>query len=248
MIIDVHCHYGYDRVFHYYTTEDELIKTINVNGVDVGIVQPLIPEAFAEPQEKVHDEIYELTKKYSKKIYGMASIHPLSGDEFYWKEARRTIENLGFVGLKFSPIGHAVHPHTPAGRLVFEASRVLKVPVMVHTGAGIPLALPTLLLPLAREFKEVPIVMAHSGSDLLAEEAIIVAKECDNIFLDTSWIGIGICNIFVKELGASRLMLASDEWRNQSIELFKWRSLGLKDEELEWVLGKTAETVYKIPR
>jgi len=41
-------------------------------------------------------------------------------------------------------------------------------------------------------------------------------------------------------------MFASDMFDNQVVELAKWRSLGLSDDDLEWVLSKTAAEAYGI--
>ncbi len=248
MIVDVHSHLGYDVVFDEAITEEELVGAYDATGVDAGIVQPLIVEPLEGPQKRIHDQVYALTQKYPGRFYGMASLNPHCGEAYYRQEMRRCMHELGFVGVKITPIAHAVNPMSPDGRLAFEVARELKVPIMVHTGAGIPFALPALLLPLAKEYKDLPVVVAHSGLNILAAEAIIVAMECDNVYLDTSWTAPHICKAFLKALGARRLMFASDMWDNQVVELCKWRTLGIPDSDLEWVLGKTAAEVYRLPK
>ncbi len=246
MIIDVHAHLGYDVVFDEQITEETLTAAFDANGVEIGIVQPLIVEPLPEPQVRAHDQVHALTSKYPGRFYGMASLNPHCGEAFYRQEIERCVRKLGFVGIKITPIAHAVNPLTPDGRLAFEVARELKVPIMIHTGAGIPFALPALLLPLAKAYKDLPVVMAHSGLNILAGEAIIVAQECDNVYLDTSWTAPHTCKAFAKALGASKLMFASDMYDNQVVELAKWRSLGLPASDLDWVLWKTAAQVYGI--
>ncbi|MGQ9683616.1 MAG: amidohydrolase family protein [Anaerolineae bacterium] len=247
MILDVHSHLGYDVVFDEIITEQELVGAYDANGVDAGIVQPLIVEPLEAPQRRMHDQVYALTQKYPGRFFGMASINPHCGEAFYREEMRRCMRELGFVGIKLTPIAHAVNPLTPDGRLAFEVSRELKVPIMVHTGAGIPFALPALLLPLAKEYRDLPIVVAHSGLNILAGEAIILGKECENVYLDTSWTAPHTCKAFLRALGPQKLMFASDMWDNQVVELCKWRTLGISAADLEWVLGKTGAQVYRVP-
>jgi hypothetical protein len=246
MIVDVHNHFGYDVVFDNEISEEDLRTAFDANGVDVGIVQPFIVEPLPKLQRCAHDEVYALAKKYPGRFYGMASLNPHCGEEFYHMEMERCMKQLGFVGIKISPIAHSVNPASKNGRMAFEVARGLKVPIMVHSGSGVPFALPSLLLPLAREYKDVPLVIAHSGMNIYAGEAVLVARECDNVYLDTSSTSPSICKMFVKVLGVSKLMFASDLPINQAVELFKWRSLGLSDSDLEWVLGKTATEVYCI--
>jgi uncharacterized protein len=244
MIIDVHNHLGYDVVFDEGVTEDELFGTLESNKVDIGIVQPLVVETTHEAQRAAHDEVAALIKKYPGRFYGMASLNPHSGEDYYRAEMKRAIKELGFLGVKISPIAHAVNPAGKHGRMAFDVAREHKVPIMVHTGSGIPFALPAPLLPLAREFKEIPLVIAHAGS--WTADTLVVANECDNVFLDTSWAAAHVCSAFVKQLGASRLMLASDLPSNLVVELAKWRSLNLSEADLDAVMWKTAATVYGI--
>ena len=246
MIIDVHCHLGYDLVFDEVITEEMLVGAFDANKVDIGIVQPLIVEPTHEPQRRIHDQVFALTQEYPGRFYGMASLNPHCGQEFYRAEMKRCMTELAFVGIKISPIAHAVNPLSPDGRMAFDVSRELKVPIMIHTGAGIPFALPALLLPLAKEYKDLPVVIAHSGQNIAAGEALIVARECDNVFLDTSWTAPHICKVFVKVLGASKVMFASDMFDNQVVEVCKWRTLGINEADLEWVLWKTTAQVYGI--
>ena len=110
MIIDVHCHYGYDVVFDEKISEEDLVGAFDKNQVDIGIVQPLIVEPTHEPQRRIHDEVYKLTQKYPGRSYGMASLNPHCGQEFLWAEMKRCMKELGFLGVKISPIAHAVNP------------------------------------------------------------------------------------------------------------------------------------------
>jgi predicted TIM-barrel fold metal-dependent hydrolase len=108
----------------------------------------------------------------------------------------------------------------------------------------VPMGGPSMIIPVAKEYPQVRIVMAHSGGQLLANEAVIVAQICPNVWLETTWLPGGTIRSFVRTLGPRRVMFGSDSAYNVSIALFTHRAIGLSDTELEWVLGRTALEVY----
>ena len=142
MIIDVHGHLGEDVVFDEQQTEEQLLDAYKKNGVDGAIIQPYLPRIYMEDHVRIHDRIYEMTKCKEKRFWGMASINPHFRPEEYDKEAVRCIRGLKFVGIKITPIGHACHPSSKDAMHVWEVCRELKVPLMIHTGAGIPFSDP----------------------------------------------------------------------------------------------------------
>ncbi len=246
MIVDAHSHLGYDYVFEENFTAEELRSNMDGNQIDVSIVQPGsvldLDTVIAQ-----HDAIAALSKEMKGRIYGMANPNPHLNVREYRKELERCIKDLGFVGVKLHPLAHAVNVNQSAGRKVFQVASDLGIPVMVHTGSGIPWSLPSALIPLAREFRNLSIILAHSGGSMFSNEAIIVAQLCPNVYLETSWIPSITLRTFVKVLGADRIMFGSDHGSNAATELTKFRTAGLSDKELELCLGRTAANVFKIP-
>jgi predicted TIM-barrel fold metal-dependent hydrolase len=51
----------------------------------------------------------------------------------------------------------------------------------------------------------------------------------------------------VDQCGAGRVLFGSDHLSNLPVELVKYRSLGLSDDELAQVLGGTARKVFGLP-
>ena len=245
MIVDVHAHLGYDQVFDENFTEEELWEAHEA-GVDVSIVQPGTCVSLPGVQRQ-HDVIAELCARHPEEFFGMANPNPHLPTEEYRRELARCVEELGFVGVKMHPLAHAVNPGGTAARRIFDAARDLGIPVMIHTGSGVPFALPSLQIPLAQAYPETKVVLAHAGGGLFAGEAALAAKTCPNVYLDTSWSAGYALRSWVRTLGADRLMLASDHGDNAFVELAKHRSLGLTEEELDWCLGKTAIEVFGLP-
>ncbi len=131
--------------------------------------------------------------------------------------------------------------------MIFEAARRHKIPVMVHTGMGIPLAAPSLVGPRAEQYPDVPIVLAHMGFVITAGEAVLTAKRYPNLYLETSWSMVGDIAWAIATVGADHVMFGSDTTDNVAVELAKYRSLDLDDEKRAQVLGGTAAQVFKLP-
>jgi len=247
MIIDTHAHVGEDKVFDEYFSEDELVESQKQNGIDITIVQPATVTSI-EDVKKQHDKIFELCNRYPGHFYGMANPSPHLPDRIYEEEVVRCISELGFVGVKLQPFGHGVSPLSHNGRKVFALAEKLKIPVMVHTGSGIPWSHPALLHPIAEEYPELKIIVAHAGMMVFAFDAAYLAKKHSNIFLECSWTGGFLIRSWIrdKDIGKERIMFGSDHADNAPVELVKYRTIGLTDEEIDWVLGKTASFVFKL--
>ena len=247
MIIDAHVHLGHDRVFDEEQSEKEILDVMNANGVDVAIVQPMVGTPSIDVAQEIHNRIAEMSRQDPNRILGMISINPHLKEKEFEEEASRCVQKLGFVGIKLTPIAHACNPLSKDGIRVFERANGLGIPVMVHTGSGIPFALPSLVMPVAKRFAQLKIVLAHAGGNISAGEALIVAQECENIFLEPSWVAIHIIQKWIKLIGAKRIMFGSDMLENCPVELAKYRNMGLSEEELQQCLHKTAKDFFNLP-
>ncbi|MCI1931838.1 MAG: amidohydrolase family protein [Clostridia bacterium] len=246
MIIDVHSHLGEDCVFDEELDERGLLDAYERNGVDGGIVQPYLPRIYMEDHVAIHNRIYELTKTKEKKIWGMASINPHFRPDDYDKEAYRCIKELGFVGIKITPIGHATHPSSKDAFHVWEVCRELKVPIMIHTGAGIPFSDPISVEKALEAFPDVTCVLAHAGSEMHNQQATYLARKFENVFLEPSWVGvIGVSNM-IKQVGCTKILYSSDNVHNMPVELAKYRELIKNKDDLDNVLYKNAVRIYNL--
>jgi predicted TIM-barrel fold metal-dependent hydrolase len=243
VIIDAHSHLGYSEIFSAGVTEDVLLATMEANSIDVSVV---MPAAGSDPHS-THDAIADLCRRQPGRIFGMVSMTPLIGRPAYEREAKRCVRELGFKAIKLHPQAHAVSPALEVSNVVFDMAAALGVPVMVHTGSGAPFALPSLLIRRARQFPELKIILAHAGFAIYSEEAIIAAEVCDNIYLEPTWCIAGDIRRMVKSLGANRVMFGGDLPSNVPVELTKYRTLDLTDEERTWCLSRTAREVFNLP-
>jgi hypothetical protein len=242
-IVDVHAHLGVDQVFEVEHTRDALLA--GRESVNLTLVQPASVVDLPTVREQ-HDAVAVLVRDHPGKFLGMACPNPRLPEAAYFEEVRRCVQDLGFVGLKLHPFAHAVAPTSRAGHRAFEAAQSLDIPLMIHTGTGIPWAAPSLILPVAREYPDVRVVMAHAGMMVLAQEALLVAQSCPNVWLETTWTGGHLIRRFVDALGAERMLFGSDLPLNLATELTKHRTLGLGDAEVERLLGGNAAEVYRL--
>ncbi|HEX4230269.1 MAG TPA: amidohydrolase family protein [Bryobacteraceae bacterium] len=242
-IVDTHAHLGECCVFGLYSTEEELIRRMDECGVDITIVQPY---PGAKEAAKTHDSIAELCAKYPGRFFGLASATPHGDHDAYRREIERCVRDLNFVGVKLHTIGHGVNPLSEDGDFVFSTAHDLGIPAMVHTGAGVPFALPSLCIPAAQKYPGLKIILAHAGFAVFSAEAQVAASVCGNLYLETSWcIGEDI-RWMISTIGADRVMMGADLPSNVPVEIAKYQALDLSPEVYSQVMGGTAVDVFDL--
>jgi len=243
VLIDAHQHLGDCRIFDAEVAEDAVLDAVERHGLDRALVMPF---PGARDPAAVHDRIAAMTRASGGRVRGIVNLSPHRDQAAYAAEAERCVSGLGFVALKLHTLGHAVEPSSADGRMVFAEAARLGVPVIVHTGVGQPFASPSHVLPLAREWPDLPVVLAHAGMGVAAREAGLVAQLCPNVYLETSWCGVLDTAMLAELAGPARLMLGSDGAANLGVELAKYRALGLSPAELDDCLGGTAARVFRL--
>jgi uncharacterized protein len=241
VVVDAHAHLGGCCVFGVTTTEEDLIRRIDENEIDITIVQPF--PGNKEPR-KAHDEIAALCAKHPGRFVGLASLSPHGDHELYRREVERCVNDLHFVGLKLHTIGHAVNPLSEDGNLVFRTGYELGIPVMVHTGPGVPFALPALCIPAARTYPGLNIILAHAGWGIFSAEAQIAASVCGNLYLETSWCLGEDIRWMISTIGPTRVMMGADLPSNVPVEISKYKALDLDQSVYDQVIGATAAEVF----
>lgn len=242
-VIDTHAHLGECCVFGLVGTEEGMLRRMEECKVDATIVQPF-PGVKESARE--HDRIAELCVKHPGRFFGMASLNPHGNRDAYRREVERCVKDLHFVGLKMHTIGHAVNPLTEDGDLVFATAHELGIPAMVHTGPGVPFALPALCIPAAQKYPGLKIVLAHAGFAIFTAEAQVAASVCGNLYLETSWcIGEDI-RWMISTIGANRVMMGADLPSNVPVEVAKYRALDLEPQVYDQVMGETAIDVFQL--
>lgn len=242
VVVDAHCHVGRSLISGVAISEEELLGTMAANGVDAALVMPQ-PHQGLEVVD-VHDRIARLVERQPGTIYGMASLSPRVDEVAYRREITRCVRQLGFRAIKLDPSVHALPPNHAQAEILFALAQELAVPVIVHTGMGIPWALPSLVIPPAQRYADVTVVLAHAGFAVFSAEAVVAAQVCPNIVLEPSWCASFQVAQMVRTIGAERVMYGSDHPSNVASELAKLYALGLDNDQLAQVLGGTAQRVF----
>jgi predicted TIM-barrel fold metal-dependent hydrolase len=243
VLIDAHQHLGDCRVFDLDVPDGAVLTAAERHGLDRVLVMPF---PGARDPVAVHDRIAAMTKATAGRVRGIVNLSPHQEHAAYAAEAERCVSRLAFVALKLHTLGHAVEPSSADGRMVFAEAARLGVPVMVHTGAGQPFASPSHVLSLAREWPNLPVVLAHAGMGGAAREAGLVVQLCPNVYLETSWCGTLDTAMLMEMVGPDRLMLGSDGAQNLEVEITKHHALRLSPDELSHCLGGTAAKVFRL--
>jgi predicted TIM-barrel fold metal-dependent hydrolase len=213
------------------------------SGVDATIVQPY---PGAEDAARQHDLIADMCQRNPGRFYGLASLSPHGDHDAYRREVERCVKDLHFVGLKLHTIGHGVNPLSADGDFVFATGHDLGIPVMVHTGPGVPFALPALCIPAARKYPGLKIVLAHAGFAVFTAEAQVAASVCGNLYLETSWCIVEDIRWMISTIGPDRVMMGSDLPSNVPVEVAKYKALELDPQVYARVMAGNAVEVFKL--
>lgn len=222
------------------TQEEENIikkrrKQFNLPGYDIYPLEKMIELWTQEFEEynikkgvfltfEPHNEDLIMFCSSSDKFIGFTSVDPREED------APHLLEDdirAGLKGLKLYPVNRAFSVSDERCYPVYEMAKKLGIPVTIHFGISIGYfsdlryGNPIDLHPVARDFPDVPFILAHFGCGFL-REALFLSYQCQNIYVDTSssnrWIeylpySIDLKSVFKKclhILGADRLIFGTD--------------------------------------
>jgi len=179
-ICDAHVHLGKSGPWQPYHEPTifikELIKLFDHFDVERAIVfpNPNIGDKYPE----TNDYIAECIKRYPKRLVGFGRVDPRRGKEAI-TELVRFKEKLGLAGLKLHPVVECFRPDHPFFENFFKKVNELRVPILIHTGDGF--ASPGLVLPIAKKYPNLPIILGH-----LRENCLSALKEAENVYVETS--------------------------------------------------------------
>ncbi len=156
-IINSHIHLGTSHILDSNYTEEQLLADMKRNGLSGMMVYPLV-----EPQPdniEGHNRIHRFAQAHPGQVWGVVDMHPRHLEEDYCREVRRCVRDLGFVAIKLHPYLHGVNPNNSCTTKCFDMARELSVPIIIHTGLGIPFSLPALV---TRRARQIPTLKSSS--------------------------------------------------------------------------------------
>lgn len=240
-IYDTHTHLGRARHSGRTRTIDEALRQMDDYGVDRSI---LIPWPVVEDERVAHDEIGDALRRYPDRFTGAACLDPFQPEQRFREEVRRCVEQYGFRALKLQPQFNGFNPISSRSEFLFDTARSNDLVLIVHTGSGVPAALPSLYIMPARQFPDLNIVLGHAGGPMLHAEAIVAATVCPNIYVELSTLMPHHCLEICERIPASRLMIGSDLPESLSTEIGKILTLERSEDDRRQILWETPRRLF----
>jgi predicted TIM-barrel fold metal-dependent hydrolase len=177
----------------------------------------------------------------------------------------------GLKGLKLYPVNRSYSVSDERLYPLYEIAQSHQVPVLIHFGVSIGyfsdlrFGNPLDLHPVARDFPDIPFILAHFGCGFF-RETLFLGYQCQNIYVDTSssnrWMEylpyeIDLKHVFKKSLqvfGVDRLIYGTDSnffprgYRINILEeqLKALDSLGTNEADQEKIFGRTMADLLHI--
>lgn len=217
------------------------MRNMDRHGVDRSMV---IPYPVVEDYRSQHDLIGKAVRDHPDRLTGAACLYPLIDQSVFRNEVRRCRENYGFPALKLQPQYHGLNPMSASSDFFFETALENHMAVICHTGAGLPLSSPALLMLPARKFPELTIVIAHAGGGIFVHEAIVAALFCPNVTLELSTLMPHHIMEVLGQVASDRVMVGSDLPESVETEIGKILTLDVPEGDKRNMLNDTGCRVF----
>src|SRR5262252_8785232 len=188
---------------------DDLVRNLDDAGLDRAVAFPLgAPYTDYSESNKI---IAEEVAKYPQRIIGFCRINPNFGPEATIKSLDHCLGTLKLKGIKLHPEIEFFDPNEEAlMEPVYNAARRYGVPIIFHTGMSSKAA-PAVIAELAARYPDVPVILGHMGVSEYVKQAVAVARQNDNIFLETSVVGwMPLLLEAFRGVGTSKILFGSD--------------------------------------
>lgn len=220
---------------------EDLLAVMDGAGVDRAVV---IPYPVVADYRAEHDLIGAAVQSFPDRFCGALGFPAFLEKETMRQEVRRCVDNWRPRALKLQPQYQPVNPLSRWADDWFSLAEEFDLTLIVHTGMGVPFALPSLWMMPARKYPRVRVVLGHAGGPLLHGEAIVAASFLDNVFVEVSTLAANHAADVVRQVPKGRVMLGSDLPECAETEMEKGFSLGLAGGTLEELCWRTGRRVF----
>jgi predicted TIM-barrel fold metal-dependent hydrolase len=188
---------------------EDLVRNLDAVGLDRAVTFPL--GASATDYSEANRIIAEEMAKYPERIIGFCRINPNFGPDASVKSLDHALGTLKLKGIKLHPEIEFFDPNEEALMgPVYEAARRYGVPILFHTGMSSKAA-PAVIAELASRYRDVPVILGHMGVSEYVKQAVTVARQNENIFLETSVVGwMPLLLEAFHGVGSSKILYGSD--------------------------------------
>lgn len=255
MIIDAHCHIGnswlgwLDGLDGTNGAEwgDSLVKLMDKHGIDKACLS-----SWSHIYDPVrgNDEVFQAMQKHPKRIIGFCVLSPRlrsHGGRDMAGEIDRCVQKFGMKGIKVHPLANEFYADSPALDPALEKAKEYGLPVLFHSGTDSH-SHPRVLGNTAKRHPDVNILLGHMGQEACFD-AIDVARENPNIFLDTTYSPDyrGLIELAVKQVGADRIVWGSDiPALEVAVELMKVKCVDISEKEKSMIMGGNMARILRL--
>ena len=187
----------------------DLVRNLDEAGLDRAVAFPLgAPYTdYSEANRIMAEEM----AKYPQRIIGFCRINPNFGPQATAQSLDHCLGTLQLKGIKLHPEIEFFDPNeAELMEPIYEAARRYRVPIIFHTGMSSK-ASPGVIAELAARFKDVPVILGHMGVSEYVKLAVAVARQNENIFLETSVVGwMPLLLEAFRGVGTSKILFGSD--------------------------------------
>ncbi len=237
-IVDSHVLLGTED--HLSLTPDDLLRRMDLNGVETAIARPMGAELIVRNREG-NDALLQAHPR----IKAMVSVNPWWGPEFCLEELQRC-RDQGAVGLFLNPARQGFFPTDSRITPLLELAEEFQWPVMFHTGTYIYADVLS-VLERARQFPALNFIAGFGGFADMWFELPGVFSATENLYLDTSLLWGEAVQGILESSGASRLLFASAEPRNSiQVVLKVLERLALPETQRESILSGNAKRIFHL--
>lgn len=226
-------------------TVDTLLERGRIAGIDHFVVLPV----GLKPGHVRHinEFILQETARHPQ-FTGFGTVH--AGMEHLVEEVE-FIHSSGLRGVKMHPDTQLFNIDDPRLFPAYERMRELDLPVILHTGdTRYDFSHPRRLRHVLALFPGLKAIGAHFGGYSVYEAALDALRDTD-CYLDVSssfmFLDRDTAVDYIRKYGPERLVYGSDYplW-DPVVEVQRFLSLGLRDDEVEQIAHRTAEQLLEI--
>ncbi len=261
-IIDGHVHIG--TMADFYMPDNSLecmVRVMDARSIKAVIVSHIVG-LMTNHFEYAHAETRKAVEAFPGRIYGFAEYNPHFPKESL-EVMKAHLAMKGFVGVKIHPAGHRYPLDGEAYTPLWEYASENGTPVLTHTWDATPQATypfelvpmqenarPALVGRVADRYPTLPIIMAHSGGHYQGHlQAIEVVRAHRHVYVDIcgETIGYGLIEWFVKEIGAGKMLFASDmNWLDPRAHISRVLGAKISAEDKEMIFFRNACSLFKL--
>ena len=161
MIVDCHTHWGIGFEDRDGGDPTKWLSTLDEHGVDRAFVMGHYSIHRLDRAQQDNDRLAELQRRLPDRVLALGTTWPQQGEASV-DEARRCLEDLGLVGLKYHPWVQGFSTADPTFGEICGLAGELEVPIFFHDGTPC-YSLSEQIGGLARRFPKTRLVLGHSG-------------------------------------------------------------------------------------